>query len=95
MVVLGLDGNCGECSACELKPPPLAKRKTTPEQEAATSTTPTETLLSSNVQIAVLNKIPTQEWGIEEVIQYIKSEDKRLGDHAELFRRHVSYVVMI
>ncbi|XP_017886952.1 polycomb protein Scm isoform X2 [Ceratina calcarata] len=57
-------------------------RKSIPELEAATSTTPSE---SSN------NRTPTTEpaeWTIEDVIHYIGITDPALGQHADLFRKH-------
>lgn len=78
-----------ECSNCDNRPPPV-KRKPPAEQEAATSTTPADTASLSESPLASLNKTPTQEWGIEEVIQFIESTDPCLGVHAELFRKHVS-----
>lgn len=71
-----------------MRPPPT-KRKPPAEQEAATSTTPADAPLSES-SVATLNKTPTQEWGIEEVIQFIESADPCLGVHADLFRKHVS-----
>lgn len=76
-----------------MKPPP-AKKKPPPEQEAATSTTPTDTPLSES-PVASLSKTPTQDWGVEEVIQFIESTDACLGVHAELFRKHVSKFLLI
>ncbi|XP_018328250.1 polycomb protein Scm-like isoform X2 [Agrilus planipennis] len=75
-----------ECVMCDNRPPPT-KRKTPAEQEAATSTTPTDTPLSDS-PVSSLNKTPPQEWGIEEVIQFIESADPCLGVHADLFRKH-------
>lgn len=86
---LGLDTVRNECSNCDNRPPPV-KRKPPAEQEAATSTTPADTASLSESPLASLNKTPTQEWGIEEVIQFIESTDPCLGVHAELFRKHVS-----
>lgn len=86
--MLGLESSRRECSHCEARPPPT-KRKATAEQEAATSTTPADTPLSES-PVTTLNKTPTQEWGIEEVIQFIESADPCLGVHADLFRKHVS-----
>lgn len=82
-----------DCSLCEIKETPRApavKRKS-PEQEPATSTTPAGPSCSTSVSsppTASLSKIPIQEWGIEEVIQFIESTDPCLGVHAELFRKH-------
>lgn len=87
-IYIGLEATVKECSNCELKPPPI-KKKPPAELEAATSTTPTESPLSEN-QVPSLSKLPTQEWGIEEVIQFIESSDPCLGVHADLFRKHVS-----
>lgn len=55
-------------------------RKSVPEQEAATSTTPSE----------APPKTPADpsEWSIEDVIQYIAFVDPVLGTHADLFRKH-------
>lgn len=86
---LGLDANRRECPSCDVRPPPT-KRKPPPEQEAATSTTPADASSLSESPLATLNKTPTQEWGIEEVIQFIESADPCLGVHADLFRKHVS-----
>lgn len=85
---LGLDASTKECNNCNLKPPP-AKKKPPAELEAATSTTSTDVPLSES-PVASLNKTPTPEWGIEEVIQFIESADPCLGVHADLFRKHVS-----
>lgn len=78
-----------DCQICDLKSPSPTKRKL-PEQEAATSTTPADTSNLSESPVSSLNKVPTQEWGIEEVIQFIESTDPCLGVHADLFRKHVS-----
>lgn len=53
------------------------------EQEAATSTTPSEGP----------PKMPTDpsDWSIEDVITHISFTDPMLAVHADLFRRHVSY----
>lgn len=56
------------------------------EQEAATSTTPSET----PPQIKT-SKEPS-EWSIEDVIQYIVYIDPALGVYADLFRNHVSFL---
>lgn len=85
---LALDSVKKDCSNCDLKPTP-AKRKPPPEQEAATSTTPGDTSHLSESPLASRNKIPTNEWGIEEVIQFIESKDASLGAYADLFRTHV------
>lgn len=52
------------------------------EQEAATSTTPSEGP----------PKLPADpsEWSIEDVIAHISYTDPNLSVHADLFRRHVS-----
>lgn len=85
-----------DCPSCDVKSASPAKRKA-PEQEAATSTTPAEPSSLAESPVASLSKIPTQEWGIEEVIQFIESTDPCLGVHADLFRKHVSihYSVVI
>lgn len=75
---------------CDARPPPT-KRKPPAELEAATSTTPADAPLLES-PVATLNKTPTQEWGIEEVIQFIESADPCLGVHADLFRKHVRVV---
>ncbi|XP_022905806.1 polycomb protein Scm [Onthophagus taurus] len=74
-----------ECKNCVSKPPP-AKRKQA-EQEAATSTTVTDASIVES-PLTALNRTPTQEWGIEEVIQFIECTDPCLGTHADLFRKH-------
>lgn len=54
------------------------------ELEAATSTTQSETST---------NRTPSMEpaeWTIEDVIHYIAITDPALGQHADLFRKHVS-----
>lgn len=81
-----------ECPACDIKSEPTAPKRKQPEQEAATSTTPSETPTSNTAEPSVsnLSKIPTSEWGIEEVIRFIESTDPCLGIHADLFRKHVS-----
>lgn len=81
-----------DCTSCDVKPTPV-KRKPPPEQEAATSTTPGDTSTPES-PLTSLNKIPTQEWGIEEVIQFIESTDSCLGVHADLFRKHVISFVL-
>ncbi|ENN80368.1 hypothetical protein YQE_03203, partial [Dendroctonus ponderosae] len=81
----------GECSLCEIKATARAvKRKFPPEQEPATSTTPASSTATPPAPPPSCNlgKIPIQEWGIEEVIQFIDSTDPCLGVHAELFRKH-------
>ncbi|XP_063906464.1 polycomb protein Scm [Zophobas morio] len=85
--MFSLDSVKKDCSNCDLKPTP-AKRKPPPEQEAATSTTPGDTSHLSESPLASRNKIPTNEWGIEEVIQFIESKDASLGAYADLFRTH-------
>lgn len=79
-----------ECPSCDVKAVPSPKRKAQVEQEPAISTTPVaaDTSTSSETTLANINRIPTQEWGIEEVIQFIESTDPCLGVHAELFRKH-------
>ncbi|CAG9865136.1 unnamed protein product [Phyllotreta striolata] len=89
--LFSLEQSAKSCEACDIKSaPPPPKRKPPPEQEAATSTTPPEPSSNSPSEspLAGLSKIPTQEWGIEEVIQFIESSDACLGVHAELFRKH-------
>ncbi|XP_030748827.1 polycomb protein Scm [Sitophilus oryzae] len=85
--LFGLEEPAKECGLCDIQPPTPAKRKV-PEQEAATSTTVTETSSVSGSPVTSLNKIPTQEWGIEDVIQFIESTDSYLGSYADLFRKH-------
>lgn len=92
-LLLGLDSNRRDCQSCDIRPPPT-KRKPPPEQEAATSTTPADAPLSES-PVTTLNKTPTQEWGIEEVIQFIESADPCLGVHADLFRKHVRIVYLL
>lgn len=91
--MIGLESSRRECLNCDNRPPPV-KRKPPPEQEAATSTTPADAPLSES-PLLHLCKTPTQEWGIEEVIQFIESTDPCLGIHAELFRKHVSAIFYI
>ncbi|XP_056644274.1 polycomb protein Scm [Diorhabda sublineata] len=86
--LFGLEQTVKDCSACDLKAVPTPPKRKPPEQEAATSTTPAEPSNSSESPVLSLNKIPTGEWGIEEVIQFIESTDPCLGVHAELFRKH-------
>lgn len=83
------DTSAREVPSVDTRPPPAKKKKPPAEQEAATSTTPTDAPLTES-PLASLNKTPTQEWGIEEVIQFIESTDPCLGVHADLFRKHVS-----
>lgn len=83
--LFSLKSTRSSCANCDIRPPPTKKKA---EQEAATSTTPSDAPTLSTSPIAHLNKIPTQEWGIEEVIQYIDSIDPCLGVHADLFRKH-------
>lgn len=45
--------------------------------------------LTPTAPCTTIPRAPTQEWGIEEVIQYIESSDPGLGVHADLFRKHV------
>lgn len=54
------------------------------ELEAATSTTQSET--------SATRTPPNEpaEWTIEDVIHYIAITDPALGQHADLFRKHVS-----
>lgn len=86
--LFSLDSVKKECNSCDVKPSP-AKRKPPAEQEAATSTTPGDnTSTMSESPLTNLAKIPTGEWGIEEVIQFIESIDTCLGVHADLFRKH-------
>lgn len=37
-------------------------------------------------------KGPPTEWSIEDVIQFIAATDPALAIHADLFRKHVSYL---
>ncbi|XP_066245660.1 polycomb protein Scm-like isoform X1 [Euwallacea similis] len=88
-----LEESSKACSSCEIKETPRApavKRKA-PEQEPATSTTfagSSSSLTSPPAANINLGKVPIQEWGIEEVIQFIEATDPHLGVHAELFRKH-------
>lgn len=92
--LFSLEESQKDCSLCEIKETPrvpAVKRKTPPEQEPATSTTSagsSSSVASPPPANPNLNKIPIQEWGIEEVIQFIESTDPCLGVHAELFRKH-------
>lgn len=84
-----LDVSPVDCPNCDINSLSSTKRKPA-EQEAATSTTPADpssSTLSENTLVNI-NKIPTHEWGIEEVIQFIEQTDPCLGVHAELFRKH-------
>ncbi|KAG5891166.1 hypothetical protein JTB14_000554 [Gonioctena quinquepunctata] len=86
--IFALEQPVKDCPSCDLKSSPPPTKRKPPEQEAATSTTPAEPSNSTESTAASLNKIPTQEWGIEEVIQFIESTDPCLGVHADLFRKH-------
>ncbi|KAK9884732.1 hypothetical protein WA026_007577 [Henosepilachna vigintioctopunctata] len=85
-----LDIPLTECSSCDIKQSSAPKKKPPAEQEAAISTTPVaaDTSTSSESNLVNINRIPTHEWGIEEVIQFIESTDPCLGVHADLFRKH-------
>ncbi|KAJ8944719.1 hypothetical protein NQ318_007932 [Aromia moschata] len=63
--IFGSEEAAKDCSACDLKSAPSPAKRKPPEQEAATSTTPTEPSNLAESSIASLSKIPTQEWGIE------------------------------
>lgn len=67
---------------------PPAKRKPPAELEAATSTTPADPAPLQESPLAVVAKTPTNEWTIEDVIQYIDATDPGLAIHADLFRKH-------
>lgn len=54
-----------------------------PELEAATSTTQSESSTSRTPSTE------PAEWTIEDVIHYIGVADPALGQHADLFRKHV------
>lgn len=54
--------------------------------EAATSTTQSE-----NTANRTLSTEPA-EWTIEDVIHYIALTDPALGQHADLFRKHVTLI---
>lgn len=54
--------------------------------EAATSTTQSE-----NTANRTLSTEPA-EWTIEDVIHYIALTDPALGQHADLFRKHVIFI---
>ncbi|XP_050299578.1 polycomb protein Scm-like isoform X1 [Anthonomus grandis grandis] len=94
--LFGIEEPAKDCTLCEIKETPRVpaiKRKAPPEQEPATSTTTTTPVGPSSSTATPpatvnLSQIPIQEWGIEEVIQFIESTDPCLGAHAELFRRH-------
>lgn len=55
------------------------------EQEAATSTTQLES------PPARISSAEPGEWTIEDVVQYIANTDPALGQHADLFRKHVCF----
>lgn len=55
--------------------------------EAATSTTQSE-----NTANRTLSTEPA-EWTIEDVIHYIALTDPALGQHADLFRKHVIFIL--
>lgn len=54
------------------------------ELEAATSTTQSESSANRS------SSTEPAEWTIEDVIHYIAITDPGLGQHADLFRKHVS-----
>lgn len=56
------------------------------ELEAATSTTQSETSATRT------SSNEPAEWTIEDVIHYIAITDPALGQHADLFRKHVSQI---
>jgi len=58
---------------------------TEPEMEAASSTTPTEGPLRLPVDPA--------EWSVEDVIQHINCIDLQLNTFADLFRKHVRFII--
>lgn len=60
-------------------------RVTEPEMEAASSTTPTEGPSRLPVDPA--------EWSVEDVIQHINCVDTQLNIFADLFRKHVSFII--
>ncbi|XP_044737788.1 polycomb protein Scm [Chrysoperla carnea] len=85
----------------EVKPELEAATSTTletPSPQPTISLTPTSTnnnTINNNNNsttgsngVVTTPRAPTQEWGIEEVIQYIESADPGLGVHADLFRKH-------
>lgn len=55
------------------------------ELEAATSTTQSESPAHR------ISSTEPAEWTIEDVIHYIGITDPALGQHADLFRKHVSF----
>lgn len=57
--------------------------------EAATSTTQSE-----NTANRTLSTEPA-EWTIEDVIHYIALTDPALGQHADLFRKHVTLIFFL
>jgi len=60
-------------------------RTVEPEMEAASSTTPTDGPLRLPVDPA--------EWSVEDVIQHINCVDIQLNTFADLFRKHVSFII--
>lgn len=60
-------------------------RTNEPEMEAASSTTSTEGPSRLPVDPA--------EWSVEDVIQHINCVDIQLNTFADLFRKHVSFIV--
>ncbi|KAJ8927613.1 hypothetical protein NQ314_019891 [Rhamnusium bicolor] len=93
--LFGLEQVVKDCPECDIKTAPSPAKRKLPEQEAATSTTPAEPSNLAESPIASLSKIPTQEWGIEEVIQFIDSTDPCLGVHADLFRKHMEEKIIV
>lgn len=61
---------------------------------AASSTTGPEALVSERDSLQLPSKNPSS-WSIEEVMQFVRDADPTaLAPHAELFRKHVSKLLM-
>lgn len=61
---------------------------------AASSTTGPESLVSERDSVQLPSKNPSS-WSIEEVMQFVRDADPTaLAPHAELFRKHVSKLLL-
>ncbi|XP_041352567.1 sex comb on midleg-like protein 2 [Gigantopelta aegis] len=65
------------------KPPKQARRFSTYEAEASSTTEDNHTVIRSRKASGDVN-----DWTIEEVISFLADTDTNLGQHAELFRKH-------
>ena len=70
---------------CFLISNPVSLQAASEEEEAATSTS------EAIARAPVLSADPST-WSIDDVIHYISQHDVTLGQYAELFQKHVSYL---